>query len=322
MIKKNNMNKEKNLNSKYILENQESFNLKHIFECGQCFRWNYDKINNRYLGVVSGNVVTVKEDENKYIFKSTMQTDKKLQDFVIEYFNLALKYNEIKTDLLKLNSIDILGLENKEGDKILKHNIALKEAIDYGYGIRILKQELWETIVSYIISANNNIPRIKKIIETMAERYGKPIVFEDETYYSFPTADELSLASIEDLRACGLGYRDKSIFDLVEMFLSEKNYNLDETKNIKELKDKLLQIKGVGPKVADCILLFGLNKYEVFPVDVWVRRVMNDIYFNKKDEKKVTSKEIINFANKRYGLYSGIAQQYLFYWKRETNETK
>ena len=83
-----------------------------------------------------------------------------------------------------------------------------------------------------------------------------------------------------------------------------------------------MKLKGVGPKVADCVLLFGFNKYEVFPIDVWVRRVMNEIYFNKEDEKQLTNEEIINFINKRYGEYAGIAQQYLFYWKREKNGTK
>lgn len=311
-----------NKNSIYILKEQKSFNVKHIFECGQCFRWNYDALNNRYIGVVYGHVITVKEEKNKYIFVSTMKTNKELEVFVKDYFNLNSDYDEIKLKLLKNNSIDILGSQKTEEDKLLKHNIALKEAIEYGYGIRILKQELWETIMSFIISANNNIPRIKKIIDNLSFKYGKKIIFEDNECYSFPTAEELKNVTVKDLRDCGLGYRDKSVFELVRFFLNNRGLRIDYNSSIKDLKKSLMKLKGVGPKVADCVLLFGFNKYEVFPIDVWVRRVMNEIYFNKEDEKQLTNEEIINFINKRYGEYAGIAQQYLFYWKREKNGTK
>lgn len=254
-----------------------------------------------------------------------METDQELADFVKKYFNLELNYDDIKKELSQKNSISIFNLEDKEkkeDKRVLQHNVALKEAMDYGYGIRILKQNLWETVITYIISANNNIPRIKKIIETLSYKYGKPIVFEEKEYYSFPTPQELSIASMKDLRECGLGYRDKSIFNTTRDFLEKENLDLDFKENVIDLKNNLMQYSGIGPKVADCILLFALNKYEVFPIDVWVRRVMNDIYFNKENEKKVTNEEIINFVKAHYDLYAGIAQQYLFYWKRETNGKK
>ena len=310
--------------------------MKHIFECGQCFRWNYDNKEEKYIGVVDGHVISVKEEikptnilsvkeqqrVKDYIFKSTMKTDQELADFVKNYFNLKLNYDDIKKELSQKNSISILNLEDKEDKRVLQHNIALKEAMDYGYGIRILKQNLWETVITYIISANNNIPRIKKIIETLSCKYGKSVVFEEKEYYSFPTPKELSVASMEDLRECGLGYRDKSIFNITKDFLEKENLDLDFKGNVIDLKNNLMQYSGIGPKVADCILLFALNKYEVFPIDVWVRRVMNDVYFNKENEKKVTNEEIINFVKAHYDLYAGIAQQYLFYWKRETNGKK
>lgn len=319
MSKTNSMNDITNRYSKYILDNQESFNLKHIFECGQCFRWNYDNENDRYIGIVLNHVITVKEEQGKYVFTSTIKTDKELENFVYKYFNLSLNYNDVKKELINKNSINILNQDKKEDDRLLKHNISLKEAIDYGYGIRILKQELWETVVSYIISTNNNIPRIKKIIEKIAKEYGNPISFEDKTYYSFPIPKELSRATIENLRDCGLGYRDKSVFNITKAFLESDSLGLKFNEKTLDIKNKLVQYKGIGPKVADCILLFSLNKYEVFPIDVWVRRVINSIYFNKQDEKQVTNNEIIDFANKKYDKYAGIAQQYLFYWKRETN---
>ena len=319
--------------SKYILRNPDSFNLKHIFECGQCFRWNYDEEKDEYIGVVLGEVISVKEIEEgidkKYIFNSTIKNNEELEKFIYKYFNLSLEYNKIKEEILNKNSINILNLKEKENEIDLEHNIALKEAIEYGYGIRILKQDLWETVVSYIISVNNNIPRIKKIIETLSSKYGKRIVFKNKEYYSFPTPDELNKVSIKDLRECGLGFRDKRVYDITKIFLKERNIKdsninklLDNKLDVKNLRNILLKHNGIGPKVADCILLFALNKYEIFPIDLWIRRVMNDIYFKKKDEKKLTNDEIIKFINRRYGKYSGIVQQYLFYWKRETYAKK
>ena len=316
--------------SEYLLKSPESFNLKHIFECGQCFRWNYDEENNRYIGVVSGNVISaeeiISEDEvenenknnNDFLFKSTFKTNEKLKKFVNEYFNLSLNYDDIKKELLDKNNTDILVKEFKD-EKTIEHNIALKEAIDFGFGIRILKQDLWETIVSFIISANNNIPRIKKSIESLSGKYGNKVIFENNIYYTFPTPLELKDVSIEEFRLCGLGFRDKRIYDIVRVFL-EDDKAIDINKDRLDIREDLMQYNGIGPKVADCILLFALNRYETYPTDVWVRRVMNDIYFKKKDEKKLSDKEILKFVNKKYGSYAGIAQQYLFYWKRENHD--
>lgn len=328
-INKNTKNKTNklSLHSSYILENIDSFNLTHIFECGQCFRWNYDSKQDRYIGVVGGNVIAVNEETSicndgselkKWKFVSTINNSTQLMNFVRKYFNLDLEYNKIKEELLEKNTINILGQQEKEETKILEHSIALKEAIEYGYGIRILKQDFWETVVSYIISANNNIPRIKKIIETLSEKYGNEIIFENKQYYSFPSPEQLSKASVADLRECGLGFRDKRVYDITRVFLDKKDGIIDNKKDTTLLKNDLMQYNGIGPKVADCILLFGLNKYEIFPIDVWVRRVMNDIYFKKQDETKLTNDEILRFTSRKYGSYGGIAQQYLFYWKRET----
>ena len=282
----------------YEIEKIDSFNLTHIFECGQCFRWNKEQ-DGSYTGVINNNVLNVKEENNKFIFYGICEDD--IKELVISYFNLDTDYNKIKKELSKIDEF-------------------LKTSIEFGDGIRILKQDLWETIISFIISANNNIPRIKGIIERISKQYGKEIVFNVKSYYTFPTPKELSKASIEDLRKLGLGFRDKRIYETTKAF-NNGTYNLKEIENIEDtnkIRQILLEIPGVGPKVADCILLFGLNRFDVFPIDVWVRRVMNDLYIKNEDETKVKKEEIENLAKTKYKNLAGIAQQYLFYWKRET----
>ena len=282
----------------YEIEKTDSFNIIHIFECGQCFRWNKE-LDGSYTGVVRNNVLNVKEENNKIIFTGMCTDD--INKLVTTYFNLETDYNKIKNELSKVDSY-------------------LKTSIEYGSGIRILKQDLWETIISFIISANNNIPRIKGIIERLSKEYGKEIKYNGNKYYTFPTVEELSKASIQDLRKLGLGFRDKRIYETTIAFKNGK-YNLHKIEKIEDtnkVRQILLELPGVGPKVADCILLFGLNKFDVFPIDVWVRRVMNELYIKNEDETKVKKEEIQNLARTKYKNLAGIAQQYLFYWKRET----
>ena len=195
----------------------------------------------------------------------------------------------------------------------------LKTSIKYGDGIRILNQDLWETLISFIISANNNIPRIKGIIERISKNYGKKIEWGKSQYYTFPTPQELSKASVEDLRKLGLGFRDVRVYETTKI-VNENPDKLKELKNEKDvnkLREELLEFPGVGPKVADCVMLFStLKRLEVFPIDVWVRRVMNELYIKKEDETKINKKEIEQLAKIKYGNLAGIAQQYLFYWRR------
>ena len=163
-------------------------------------------------------------------------------------------------------------------------------------------------IISYIISANNNIPRIKGIIERLSKTYGKEIEWNGEKYYAFPTVEELKDVTVEDYRKLGTGFRD------IRLYLEQMQNN----PNTMEVREQLLTLSGVGPKVADCILLFStLKRFEVFPIDVWVRRVMNELYIKNEDETKVNKKELEKLAHEKFGNLAGIAQQYLFYWKRE-----
>ncbi len=282
----------------YKIDLIESFNLEHIFECGQCFRWNKEQ-NGSYTGVFKNNVLNVKIENNQIIFQGICKED--IKKTVEEYFDFKRDYEKIKKDLSKIDE-------------------PLKTSIEYGSGIRLLNQDLWETIISFIISANNNIPRIKGIIERLSNKYGKPIIWNEKTYYAFPTIEELSKASVEDLRKLGLGFRDQRVYETTKLILT-KQVNLEELetkKNSKEIKEILLTLPGVGPKVADCIMLFSTLKcLDVFPVDVWVRRVMNELYFKLPEEGKLKREQIEALAKEKYGNLAGIAQQYLFYWKRE-----
>lgn len=284
------------MEQQYILRNAKSFEPVHIFECGQCFRWNKEE-DGSYTGVIKNGVINVKKIGNDVEF--TGVCDENIKQICEEYFNLQTNYEAIKE---KLSNIDIY----------------LKNSIEYGNGIRILKQDLWETLLSFIISANNNIPRIKTIIERIAKKYGNRIEYRNKMYYTFPTPEMLQNASIDDFRGLGLGFRDVRIYETVQRTLKGEIdlEKLKQEENTEVLRKKLLEIPGVGPKVADCVMLFALNRFDVFPVDVWVKRVISELYFNKKEQ---TPNVIHEFAEKQYGNLAGLAQQYLFYWRRENS---
>lgn len=283
---------------KYILKDAKSFELKDIFDCGQCFRWN-EELDGSYTGVFKSNVINVKKIGNDVSFKGICKGN--IEEEIEDYFDLNRDYEEIKENL---SSID----DN------------MKKSIEYGNGIRILNQDLWETIISFIISANNNIPRIKGIIERLSKKYGEKIIWQGNEYYTFPTAKQLEVVTVEEYRQLGLGFRDVRLFETVKMVL-EKQIDLKQLydeQDTDRVRNELLKLSGVGPKVADCILLFSdLKRFDVFPIDVWVRRVMNDLYIKEDDEAKVSKKKIEKLAKEKFGDLSGLAQQYLFYWRRE-----
>lgn len=282
----------------YQITKMDTFNMTHIFECGQCFRWNKQE-DGSYTGIFKNNVLNVKEENNQIIFNGICEGD--IKQVVTDYFDLNRDYTKIQKELSKVD-------EN------------VKLSISYGKGIRLLNQDLWETIISFIISANNNIPRIKGIIERISKKYGTKIEWNGQEYYTFPTVEQLSLATVDELRKLGLGFRDKRVYETTKIILN-KDVDLEKLHQEQDtiiVRDTLLTLPGVGPKVADCILLFStLKRLEVFPIDVWVRRVMNELYIHNPQEEKVNKKEIEKLAKKKYGDLAGIAQQYLFYWKRE-----
>lgn len=284
---------------KFVINDIKSFELRDIFDCGQCFRWN-EQEDGSYTGIIKNGVLNVKKEESNVIFSGLLNED--IEKVCNEYFDLNTDYELIKE---KLSTVD----DN------------LKKSIEYGEGIRILNQDLWECIISFIISANNNIPRIKKIIDRISENYGEGIIWNDKKYYTFPTEKELSKASVEDLRKLGLGFRDKRVYTTTKMILN-KEVDLNEIiklDNSNEIREKLLSLDGVGEKVADCIMLFSLKRFDVFPVDVWVRRVMNELYIKNENEEKVNKTEVRKIAEEKFGSLAGIAQQYLFYYRKNVS---
>ncbi len=283
----------------YKLKNQKSFYLKHIFECGQCFRWNLQE-DGSYIGVIKNAVIHVKQEKQEIFFRA--KCEGKLQTIITDYFDLERDYDNLKNTLASIDNF-------------------MKNSIEFGEGIRILHQDFWECIISFIISANNNIPRIKKIIERISKEYGNKIEFDGNDYYTFPTPEQLSKASVENLRNLGLGFRDKRIFEVTKKVL-EKQFDLEQIQKLndtEEICNQLLKLDGVGPKVADCIMLFSLQKFDVFPIDVWVRRVMNELYIHNEKEEKVSREVLKELAEKKFKNMAGIAQQYLFYWRREVS---
>ncbi len=283
---------------KYIIENQNSFELQDIFECGQCFRWNNQE-DDSYTGIIKDGIINVKKENEIITFTGICNGE--LKEIVKEYFDLNRDYEQIKNQLSNIDEY-------------------LKTSIEYGKGIRILNQDLWETIISFIISANNNIPRIKGIIERLSQKYGNEIEWKGQRYYTFPSCEQLKDVTVQDYRNLGLGFRDIRLYETTQMILNKKVdlEKLRNNPNTQEVRNELLKLSGVGPKVADCILLFSdLKRFDVFPIDVWVRRVMNDLYIKDNDETKVSKAKIEKLAEEKFGDLKGLAQQYLFYWRRE-----
>lgn len=290
---------------KIVIKDIRNFELEHIFDCGQCFRWNRQDSGN-YIGVAFGKIIEIEKKDNDVVIYNTNMKD--FKNIWEDYFHLLTNYDEIK--------------------EILSEDPLLKKAVEFGYGIRILKQEPFELIVSFIISANNRIPMIKRAIEKISTKWGKELEYKGKKYYAFPSLEQLSKASEEELEDCGTGFRAKYIRDTVNrIYLNkiasedeyEETYDIDWIKSQEDniCHKELQKFMGIGPKVADCIMLFSMQKYSAFPVDVWVKRAMQHFYL----APDVSLKKIRDFGINKFGHLSGFAQQYLFYYARENNIT-
>lgn len=290
---------------KIIFENVADFDPEHIFECGQCFRWvPAGDGSGDYIGAASSyaarlswsgsagiqapdgqarSTIAGSRSENGLVSMEVSGGD---EAFWRRYFDLDTDYSSVKKTLIS-NDPDI------------------EAAVDYGHGIRILNQDLFETIISFIISQNNNIPRIRKNIESICDKYGETI---GEAYgrewHAFPAPEKLAAADIDDLTGLKLGYRASYIKETARAFAEGR---------CPSCREDVLAFHGVGPKVANCIMLFGLHDTAAFPIDTWVRHIMNDMYgFDESDLKGMQS-----FAAEKFGEYAGYAQQYLFYYYRD-----
>ncbi len=266
----------------YVYDKSQ-FNPQHILECGQVFRFGKDKNGNYYVFSKNNKAVIVEEKDHYKIISNNPQ-------YFVNYFDLNTDYNLIK---------------NK-----LKANKVLSPMIDYGYGIRILNADSLEMIFSFIISQNNNIKRISQIIERLCSIGDKT----NDNYFSFPTIKQLSNQPLEFFQTLGAGYRDKFLKETADQL---KNQNIDDLKALSsdELYNYLLSLKGVGPKVASCIMLFGFGKKDKFPVDTWIEQV----YYNHFSTEKRTRPAIQKYFEDEFKENSGLAQQYLFYYERERN---
>lgn len=271
----------------------EEFDPRDIFTCGQAFRW-YEEEDGSFSFVTHGIVANAKKVGDEIILKGV--DEKSFEEIFYDYFDLSRNYKEVMEELSK--------------DEVMKR------ATEYGKGIRILNQDRFETIISFIISANNQIPRIQKAIEKISEMYGD-YLGEDEKrkYYSFPSPDQLALAKPEDLREFArVGFRDKRIVEASKLIASgQVDINKIQDMDLEDARKELQILPGVGPKVADCILLFAFDRKESFPVDVWIKRVMEELYL-----KEVTPKSKIAMRGREvFGKNAGFANQYLFYYGRE-----
>ena len=277
----------------YTIDKVKDFNLDHIFDCGQCFRWE-KQTDGSYIGPAMNRIVQMSFDEERLTIDNCSEED----------FNIIWKnYLDMDTDYSRIKQ------------ELCADDNTIKAASEYGYGIRILRQDFWETVVSFIISQNNNIPRIKGCIENLSANFGEKIgEYKGREYFAIPTPEVMASLTAEDLSSVKLGYRASYLIKMAKQMIEQGG---PETVKERLLKadnplDELQKFCGIGPKVASCIALFGLSRTDAFPIDVWMRRVMTRLY--GIDEKDV--KGMQQYAQCHFGRYGGIAQQYLFYYIR------
>lgn len=272
--------------NKTILTKQKNFIPSQVFDCGQCFR--FDKKNDStYCGVAKGKYIEVSEKDGNIILTNCTEKD----------------YNTVFRDFFDLD------FDYSKAQGTLAFDETLIKATDFGKGIRILHQDEWETLCSFIISQNNNIPRIKGIIKNLCKDYGEP-VYEDENgtvHYSFPDALTVARAGESAMSKLRTGFRAKYIYDAAKKVADgEIDLSVPYSLSYNDGADYLCRIKGVGVKVASCVLLFAYRKYDAFPVDVWVKRILDKYYGGK-------------VGAEYFGKFAGLAQQYLFYYERCEN---
>ena len=269
------------IDKNFVLKDIRCLNLENTLFCGQAFRWKKDE-NGIFSAVVKDKIIKAKQTENEIIFLNV--NDKETENLIEKYFDLNRDYKKICDELSK--------------DKYFE--TAYKE---YD-GIRILHQDSWEALCSFIISQNNNIPRIMGIIDRLCKTFGERL---DDENYTFPTYESLKGVTAEDLAPLRAGFRGKYIADAVEKLNSEEiSLEKIEKMPIEDARQELCKIKGVGAKVAECTLLYGFGRVEAFPVDVWVKRIMAEMYPDGLPEF--------------FKGNEGIAQQYLFHWRRNMKE--
>ena len=274
------------------LDNVIDFNIEQTLECGQCFH--FEKLDEMEYAVIAyGKLLHIKQTENTLVFIN--ETKENVEDIWIPFFDLKRDYGVIKKALIQSDNI-------------------LSEAIEEKYGVRIMNQEFYEMVISFIISQNKQIPHIKQIVFSLSEKYGKKVgEINGKEYYAFPELEIFKDISEEEFRSLKTGFRAPYLVDASRRLTTNITKESMEGLDYDKAKEKLMEIKGIGEKVANCVLLFGLSYRNAFPIDVWIKRTVEVMYFNGED---VSKEKIVKFAKETYGQYGGYAQQYLFYFGR------
>ncbi|BDF62203.1 8-oxoguanine DNA glycosylase [Christensenellaceae bacterium] len=276
-----------------VITGMTCFEPRHIFDNGQTFRFDETE-EGVFEGVAYGRFLRVAKKERVVTLYPCGAEE--YEQVWKRYFDLEVDYDRLFCDC---------------GDA------ALTKGREYGCGLRLLNQEPFETLISFIVSANNNLKRIKGILRRICERRGQPFTFERKTYYRFPEPDALAGLDVETLKECGCGYRAPYLKAAARMVAD--GFDLCGLARMEYFaaKAELIKLPGVGPKVADCILLFALGFRDAFPADVWIRRILKEHYGFVGNDR-----QIYEYARNRFGENAGIAQQYLFFWQRENYGAK
>jgi len=273
-----------------LIEDPGNINFFYTFDSGQAFRWTVSS--RGFIGVVDRRVVNIKKEGKALLILSNRE------EGVIEWFK-----NYFMADLDLERALEAIDVDPY-----------IHSAIEKYRGLRLLRQEPWETLVSFIISANNSIPRIKGLIEKLSSSFGEPQEFQGRIYYSFPEPGALLEAGERALRELGVGFRASYVINAAR-FVTE---NPDWEEMVRSLdpdegREYLKKIRGVGDKIADCVLLYAFSRMDVFPRDVWINRVLEKLYFRGD---RVPPSRIRTFLLSHFGSYRGLAQLYLYYWAR------
>jgi len=282
------------------------FSLEHTLRCGQLFRW--EKLGDWWYDVVEEKVVKIRQIADRLMFQTF--PEKMNAEFIENYFRLDDDLPSILSQIDKDEHV--------------------RRAIQRFHGLRISRQEPWECLISYICATYKNIPAIKNMILNLSKRFGRKITFNGHDFYTFPKPSDLAHTSLEEIRSCKLGFRTERVLETSKI-LDRGKFNLEDLRKMdyEKARQKLLSLPGVGQKVADCVLLFSLDKLEAFPVDIWMKRAVLEFYpssFEHSFIKRVSSKSSItpreyktisSFGREYFGKYAGYAQEYLFHLSRK-----
>lgn len=280
-----------------IIENITDFSISQTLECGQCFHF-YKIGEEEYIVIAYDKMLHIRQEGSTLTFYDT--TLSQYNEVWERYFDLNRDYSAIKKYLIDRDETLIPAIKDK-------------------YGIRLLNQEFSETLMSFIISQTKQIPQIKQVVKLISERFGKPVgEYDNVRYYSFPDIDTLKRIKKEDFLECKAGFRADYLVEAARFLQYEMNNGYFKDYTYEEAKKELMSIKGVGEKVANCVLLFSLGYRNAFPVDVWIKRTMENLYFHKETK----AADIQKFGEELFGEYGGYAQQYLFFFGKTSLSEK